>query len=159
MKSALAIDDDRGDMVRTEFDEFKNEITEYDSKQLTYRVPASDEQRFAIVEGKNGKYLNIRIKKDHTKESYTFQMYSRTNSFYCFCLTFNSADLRKTYFFIKKTIKEVEDLGLDNHQSLITAQEDQPVTVVMCNDLKGAKKEVLTKYLKTMTLKQLQERL
>ena len=62
MKSAVTIDDDRGDLVRSEFDEFKNEITEYDSKQLTYRVPANDEQRFAIVEGKNGKYLNIRIK-------------------------------------------------------------------------------------------------
>ena len=86
-------------------------------------------------------------------------MYSRNNSYYCFCLTINSADMKKTYFFIKKTLKEVEDLGNDNHQSLITFQEDQFVHVVMCNDLKGAKKEVLTKYLKTMTFKQLQDRL
>lgn len=29
----------------------------------------------------------------------------------------------------------------------------------MCNDLKGAKKEVLTKYLKTMSFKQLQDKI
>lgn len=86
-------------------------------------------------------------------------MYTRNNSFYCFCLTINSADLKKTYFFIKKTIKEVEDLGNDNHQALITFQEDQMVSVVMCNDLKGTKKEVLSKYLKQMSFKQLQDRL
>ena len=43
MKSAVTIDDDRADMIRSEFDADKNEITEYDSKQLTYRVPANDE--------------------------------------------------------------------------------------------------------------------
>jgi hypothetical protein len=61
--------------------------------------------------------------------------------------------MKKTYFFIKKSIKEVEDLGNDNHQSLITFQDDQMVSVVTCNDLKGSKKEVLTKYLRTMTFK------
>ena len=38
VKSAFTVDDDRGEMVKSEFDEFKNEITEYDSKQLTYRL-------------------------------------------------------------------------------------------------------------------------
>lgn len=28
--------------------------------------------------------------------------------------------MKKTYFFIKKTLKEVEDLGGDNHQPLMT---------------------------------------
>jgi hypothetical protein len=42
-------------------------------------------------------------------------MYSRNNASYCFCFTINSSDMKKTYFFIKKSNKEVEDLGNDNH--------------------------------------------
>jgi len=56
--------------------------------------------------------------------------------------------MKKTYFFVKKTIREVEELGNDNHQSLITFQEDQKITVVMCNDLIGTKKQILEKYTK-----------
>lgn len=100
------------------------------------------------MEGKNGKYFNIRIKMDHNNESITFQMYTRNNTHYCFCFTINVTEMKKTYFFVKKTIREVEELGNDNHQSLITFQEDQKITVVMCNDLIGTKKQILEKYTK-----------
>lgn len=112
-------------------------------------MPVCDESRYFIVEGKNGKYMNIRIKQDHNKESISFQNYTRNSQFYCFCFTLNSAEcMKKTYFFIKKTIKEVEDLGNDNHQSLISFQDEHKISVVMSNNLKGAKKEVLSKYIK-----------
>ena len=69
--------------------------------------------------------------------------------------------MKKTYFFIKKTIKEVEDLGNDNHQSLITFQEDQiqMVHVVMSNNLKGNKKDILSKYLQKMSFKALKDKI
>lgn len=48
-------------------------------------------------------------------------MYTRNNTHYCFCFTINTmGDMKKSYFFVKKTIREIEDLGGDNHQSLIT---------------------------------------
>lgn len=53
-------------------------------------------------------------------ERITFQMYTRNNHHYVFCFTINISDMKKTYFFVKKTIREIEDLGSDNNQSIIT---------------------------------------
>ena len=76
-----------------------------------------------VVEGKDGKYINVRIKLDYNTEDVKCIVYFRSKSNYIFVFTLvnekEKFDRKHTYFFVKKTVKEVEEMGLDNHQCLI----------------------------------------
>lgn len=76
-------------------------------------------------------------------------MYYRSKNYYLFLFTLvNESDKferKHAYFFIRKTIKQVEDLGLDNSLSLIT--QDQDVYIVKDNDMLGSDEVVHKKYI------------
>lgn len=76
-------------------------------------------------------------------------MYYRSKNYFLFLFTLvnesDKFDRKHTYFFIRKTIKQVEDLGLDNSLSLIT--QDQDVYIVKDNDMLGSDEVVHKKYI------------
>lgn len=93
------------------------------SGQLTHRIEKNDKDTFMVVEGKGGKYMNIRIKLDYNTEDVKVIAYFKSKNYYIFLFTLinegQKFDRKFNYFFLKKSIKEVEEMGLDNHQSLI----------------------------------------
>jgi len=97
-----------------------------DQKFLSHRLEPHEKESFWIVEGKNGRYYNIRYKADDNRspdQIITPEVYYRNQFYYVFVFSLaNISDAlyrKHNYFFIKKTISEVEELGLDNHQSII----------------------------------------
>lgn len=78
---------------------------------------------FMVVEGKAGKYMNIRIKLDYNTEDVKCIVYFKSKNNYVFMFTLvndkEKFDRKHNYFLMKKSIKEVEEMGQDNHQSLI----------------------------------------
>ena len=76
-------------------------------------------------------------------------MYYRSKNYYLFLFTLvnesDKSERKHAYFFIRKTIKQVEDLGLDNSLSLIT--QDQDVYIVKDNDMLGSDEVVHKKYI------------
>lgn len=95
-----------------------------DTVHVTHALPKSEIKHFMIVEGKNGSYHNIRIKDDHVMEQVDLQMYYRTKMWYVFifCLVNENEKFnrKQTYFILRKSLKEIEDMGGDNHAALIT---------------------------------------
>ena len=89
------------------------------SGQLTHRVERNDRDTFMVVEGKQGKYMNIRIKLDYHSEEIKCIVYFKSKNNYIFLFTLvnekEKFDRKHSYFFMKKTIKEVEEVGQDNH--------------------------------------------
>jgi hypothetical protein len=79
-----------------------------------------------VVEGKEGEYKNIRIQEERNEENIQLQMYTKTKKHYVFVFTLvndtDKLDTKCTYFAIQKRTDEVELMGEDNHQSLITAE-------------------------------------
>jgi uncharacterized membrane protein len=112
-----------------------------------------------IVEGKQGKYMNIRFKLDYNNEDVKCIVYLKTKNYYVFVFTLvNEKEKfarKHNYFMMKKTIKEVEEMAQDNHQSLI--KMEQIVTVILANNFEGTKKEILSNFTRTMTFKELTE--
>ena len=103
------------------------------SGQLTHRIDKKYKELFTIVEGKEGKYMNIRIKLDYHTEDLKLIMYYKTKSHYLFVFSIvndkEKFEIKHNYFFMRKTIKEVEELSQDNHQSLI--KMEQQITVIL----------------------------
>ena len=126
---------------------------------LTHRIEKNDKDTFMVVESKDGKYINIRIKLDYNNEDVKLIMYYRTKTHYVFCFTLvndtEKFDRKHNYFFMKKLIKEVEEMGLDNHQSLI--KMEQPITVILSSPFEGTKKTILESFTRDMTFKDLIE--
>ena len=89
------------------------------SQQLTHRIEKNDKDTFMVVEGKQGKYLNIRIKLDYNSEDVKCIVYFKTSKSYVFVFTLvnekEKFDRKHNYFFMKKSIKEVEEMASDNH--------------------------------------------
>jgi hypothetical protein len=85
-------------------------------------------------------------------------MYNRNKKYYTFCFGLILKELKApgvpyqekkyTYFFVRKTIAEIEEMGADNHQSLIGM--DQEVTIIVENDHVGTTKDVIAKYTKKL---------
>lgn len=86
-------------------------------------------------------------------------MYYRSKNYYLFLFTLvNESDKferKHAYFFIRKTIKQVEDLGLDNSLSLIT--QDQDVYIIKDNDMLGSDEVVHKKYIQQALFRELLE--
>ena len=127
------------------------------SGQLTHRVEKNDKDMFMIVEIKQGKYFNIRVKLDYNTEEVKCIAYFKSKNNYIFLFTLvnekEKFDRKHSYFFMKKTLKEVEEMGQDNHQSLI--KMEQNITVILANTFEGNKKELLGNFTKNMTFKEL----
>jgi hypothetical protein len=70
---------------------------------------------FMVVEGKVGKYMNIRIKLDYNTEDVKCIVYFRSKNHYVFIFTLvnemEKFDRKHNYFMMKKTVKEVEEMG------------------------------------------------
>lgn len=122
-----------------------------DHRYLSHRLEPNEKDSFWIVEGKDGRYYNIRYKADDNvspDQIITPEVYYRNQWYYVFVFSLaNIGDAlypKHNYFFIRKTIAEVEELGLDNHQSLI--RDDQIVTVVVGNDMVGKPRHVLERF-------------
>lgn len=142
--------------VKTVIDDNQDAIG---SGQLTHRIEKNDKETFMVVEGKGGKYMNVRIKLDYHTEDIKCIVYFKSKNNYIFLFTLinesEKFDRKHNYFFMKKSIKEVEEMGLDNHQSLI--KMEQMVTVIIPNSFEGTKKEILERFTRNMTFKELIE--
>lgn len=110
-----------------------------------------------VVEGKAGKYMNIRIKLDYNTEDVKCIVYFKSKNNYVFMFTLvndkEKFDRKHNYFLMKKSIKEVEEMGQDNHQSLI--KMEQMITVITPSTFEGTKKEILESFTRHMTFKEL----
>lgn len=90
-------------------------------KHFTHNITNNDRDQFMLVEKvtQPGEYINIRIKdRELSKQDLVFQMYNKNK----FCYTFFFAlrnDKTQTFFAICKTVEEVEEMGDNNHESLI----------------------------------------
>jgi hypothetical protein len=115
---------------------------------------------FMLVEGKQGRYINIRVKLDYNTEDVKCLVYFKTKNYYIFVFTLvnekEKFNRKNNYFFLKKTVKEIEEMGQDNHQSLI--KMEQLVTVIMPTLWDSrAKKEILGNITRQMSFKELIE--
>ena len=127
------------------------------SGQMTHRIEKNDKDMFMVVEIKQGKYMNIRVKLDYNTEEVKCIAYFKSKNNYIFLFTLvnekEKFDRKHNYFFMKKTLKEVEEMGQDNHQSLI--KMEQNVIVILPNTFEGTKKELLGNFTRNMTFKEL----
>lgn len=68
-----------------------------------------------VVEAQDGYYLNLRIKDDNDIENIRVEMYNKNDYFYTFFFSLtNDADKfdhKHTYFAVKKSIDEVNEMG------------------------------------------------
>jgi len=80
----------------------------------------------------------------------TPQAYYRSKWFYVFVFSLqdSSIDPKHNYFFVRKTRSEVEEMGRDNHQSLVTPEQE--VTVVVGTTMKGHPRDVLKAFTEKM---------
>ena len=127
-------------------------------QQLTHRLTAKQHiDRFLTVEGKDGKYLNVRYKLDNCREDLRVIMYHRSKAHYLFCFALinekEKFDRKHHYFFVNKTIKDVEQMGEDNHTSLVNFEQE--VTVLLGNTFEGTKKEILEGFTRQMPFSEL----
>ena len=106
----------------------------------------------------NGEYMNLRIKNNLCHEKIKPLMYNRSRQYYCFFFALKNEltknEKKHTYFAVRKTISEVETLGVENFEPLI--RMDTKVTIITENDFVGNKdSEILKKYTQEMTFKEL----
>lgn len=91
---------------------------------LNYQLAKGDQVKYILVEGKNGTYHNIKIKQDHMKGKIHFQCYFKNKFFYTFVFTLiddsQKLSRKHNYFFIKKSMKEVENMAQDNVIAVVT---------------------------------------
>jgi len=114
--------------------------SQVDQKSVMHALPPAEAKYFCLVEGTNmhnQQYYNIRIKHNHMSENIELQMYYRSKQFYIFVFTLvneeQKFDRKQTFFFIRKTSAQVDELSQDNHKSIIS--HDQDVYMVKNNDL------------------------
>jgi len=95
----------------------------------------------------------------NVKDIIELQMYYRTKNYYLFLFTLvndsEKFDRKHNWFFIRKTIKQVEQLGLDNSMALIA--HDQDIYIVKENDMLGSDATVNAKYIEQALFRELLE--
>ena len=88
-------------------------------------------------------------------------MYTRNKTWYTFFFTLSNekdkSNIKQHFFAIRKTIKEVEELGLDNNDAIITMEKIVNVFSANKYDL-PTEKDNLTAYTESMSFKDLIER-
>jgi hypothetical protein len=104
--------------------------------------------------------MSVRVKLDSCTEKLKLQLYSRNSHSYTFIFSLtNDKDKNKVkhhYFVIRRGIKEVEELGQNNNDAIITMEKE--IAVFMKNEYKSFnEKENLAAYIKKMSFKDLIE--
>jgi hypothetical protein len=102
-----------------------------EGKNLTFAI--EDTSKYLVVEAKHGTFHNLKLKQDHCHERVQLQTYYRTKFYYLFFFTLlneeDKLERRHNYFVVRKSLQEVEDMGYDNHQTVI--QADTEITVII----------------------------
>jgi hypothetical protein len=110
------------------------------SKHVTFQMDLINRDTNIIVEANGGMYKNLRLKQDHNESKIKLQYYQRTKKYYIFFLELindqKHYDIKKTYFAVRKSIAEIEELSIDNYKAVVENQTD--VVVFLENDLLGA---------------------
>mmetsp|Transcript_38034 Transcript_38034/g.58060 ORF Transcript_38034/g.58060 Transcript_38034/m.58060 type:complete len:206 (-) Transcript_38034:3186-3803(-) len=92
----------------------KTPIKEED-KNMTFMLETENVHKYTIVEGKNGAYMNVRIKADHNLENIKLQSYFKTKNYYLFFFTLvnekEKLERKNSYFVVRKTTQEINELG------------------------------------------------
>ena len=105
-------------MVKTTVKELKNE-----NAHVTYAIDILSKAENFIVESKNGMYINLRLKQEHYLEDIRLQYYQKTKTHYLFFLQLVNETIKHsrkhTWFAIRKTISEIEEMGIDNNIALV----------------------------------------
>lgn len=136
-------------MVKTTVKELKNE-----QNHVTFAMDLISKEQNFIVEGKNGMYLNIRLKQDHNLEDVRLQYYQKTKTHYIFFLQLvnekEKLNRKHNWFALRKTIAEIEEMGVDNNQALV--EKTSRISVFLDNDLDGEnEKDICEKFTEEMT--------
>lgn len=104
-------------------------------------------------------YYNLLIKHKHMPEDIELQLYYRSMKHYVFVFKLVNDTVKfnrkQTYFFIRKSFQEVEELSKDNHKAIIS--HDQLVYMVMYNDQLGSGENINDKYLEPIQFNKLVE--
>ena len=104
---------------------------------------------FVLIEHKNGSYVTIRFQSIFSHEDMedivTLETYYKNKTHYVFFMSLinesEKLDRKHSYFMIKKTHKEVENMGSNNNISLVT--NDTPITIICNNKFKGESEDVM----------------
>lgn len=79
--------------------------------------------------------MSVRVKLDHCTEKLRLQMYSKNKLWYTFFFTITNdkdkSSPKQHFFAIRRTVKEVEELGQNNNDSIITMEKE--IVVFMNN--------------------------
>jgi hypothetical protein len=91
----------------------------------THRISAEEKEEFMVLESMDGAYHSIRIKdKDLHDLDIRFEMYNRSHNWYTFFFSMvNDKDIRNkrhTYFAVRKSIKDIHEMAMNNHIALIS---------------------------------------
>lgn len=128
------------------------------SLHFTHRIDNEDKENFIVVEAANGYYLNLRVKLDHNMENIRMEMYSKNQYDYTFFFSLTNDsdkfDFKHTYFTVRKSAEEVQELGQDNHMPII--QKDSEITIFLENAFDVEDRRVLEDYTRRMTFGDLQ---
>lgn len=129
-------------------------------KDLSFHVKDLQKDTFVIVENSKGLYMSLRIKLEHCTEKLRLQMYTKNKHSYSFFFTLTNEkdkqNVNQHFFAIKKTVKDVEELGLNNNDAIITM--DKEITVFVNNEYNNKnEKGNLAAYTQTMPFKDLIE--
>ena len=127
-------------------------------QDLNFNINYMNKDTFVVIESAKASYLSLRVKQDHCTEDLRLQMYTRNKLWYTFFFTITNKkdkkNVKQHFFAIRRTIKDVEELGKNNHDSIITM--DKPVTVFINNNYSSLKeKENLAAYTKSISFKDL----
>ena len=131
------------------------------NEKLTHHIPEELNSEFILVEGKNGTYMTLRLINNYNEDDVvTLQTYYKNKHWYVFFLTLanesEKLDRKHTYFMIKKSHKEVENMGALNNIPLVSMDEN--VTIILQNKFKGEnEQENLGAYTQNMTYRDLLE--
>lgn len=141
-------------MVKTTVKELKNE-----NAHVTYAMDLVSKEQNFIVESKNGLYINCRLKQDHNLEDIRLQYYQKTKTHYLFFLQLVNEsvkiDRKHTWFAIRKTIAEIEEMGMDNNKALVEKSSD--CVIFLENDLNGSEDEVCENFTEVVTFTEMVE--
>jgi hypothetical protein len=106
-----------------------------------------------VEKSHGGAYMSIRTKQDTMNAQLFIQLYTKNKKYYTFF--FKYVDDDKTAFFaVRKTISEVDNMGVDNNIALIQEIDSQKIQLFVNNPFDGeTEQEKLKSYTKTITFK------
>lgn len=117
---------DLADQIREKIEVNENCREQY--HDLNFNVKLLHKDTFVIIENTKGTYMSVRAKLETCTEKLRLQMYCRNKQWYTFFFTLTNEkdkqNVKQHFFAIRRTIREVEELGQNNNDAIVTMDKD-----------------------------------